>query len=163
VAEYLHDTPGLGARTLFATHYHELADLSRTREGVRNAHFEAREYQDDVIFLRQLVPGQASRSYGIQVAKLAGLPEAVIGRAREILHQLESDDLATPRLQAPAEGGEPGAPDPQLALFGAARSPDEEAALEALRGLDPERTTPLDALALLSRLSRSLHGGGDSS
>ncbi len=101
VAEYLHDTPGLGPRTLFATHYHELADLARTRSGVRNAHFEAREWGEEVLFLRQLVPGEASRSYGIQVARLAGLPDTVLERAREILHNLESEELGEdgrPRL-----------------------------------------------------------------
>ncbi len=163
VAEYLHDTPGLGARTLFATHYHELADLSRTREGVHNGHSEAREYQDDVIFLRRLVPGQASRSYGIQVAKLAGLPEAVIDRAREILHQLESEEGVAPGSKVPAAGAASVGPDPQLALFTPARSPDEDATLAELRALDPDRMTPLDALALLSRLSRSLGGRGDAS
>jgi DNA mismatch repair protein MutS len=171
VAEYLHDTPGLRSRTLFATHYHELTDLAHTKERVANAHFEVREWGEDVIFLRRLVPGGASRSYGIQVARLAGLPERVIGRAREILHNLEGeefDDRGRPRLASHAEtdGGDreresdAQPPDPQLGLFAAApRSERDREVLEALRGLDPERTTPLQALELLTRLNASLTGG----
>jgi DNA mismatch repair protein MutS len=152
VAEYLHDTPGLGARTLFATHYHELADLARTRAGVRNGHFEAREFGEDVVFLRRLVPGEASRSYGIQVARLAGLPAAVIGRARDILRRLEGEALSPdgrPRLAADPDGA---AAQAQLGLFGGGtpREAAEEEVLEALRGIDPERTTPLEALGLLA-------------
>lgn len=160
VAEYLHDTPGLGARTLFATHYHELADLARTRTGVSNAHFEAREWGDDVVFLRRLVPGEASRSYGIQVARLAGLPEAVVVRARELLARLEAGEIeagGVPRL-----GGEviPGSDD-QLSLF-MATEPDPTSAevLDQLRSVDAERTTPMEALELLARLAARLRDGG---
>jgi DNA mismatch repair protein MutS len=153
VAEYLHDTPGLSPRTLFATHYHELSDLARTLSRVGNAHFAVREWGDDVIFLRRLLPGAANRSYGIQVARLAGLPESVIERAREILRNLEGgelDEQGRPRLA----GGRPGDAG-QLGLFAAGaapRDPHEQAALAALRALDPERTTPLEALAELARL-----------
>jgi len=170
VAEYLHDTPGLGARTLFATHYHELTDLARTKPRVANAHFEAREWDDEVVFLRRLVAGGANRSYGIQVARLAGLPGAVIERAREILANLEGgefDDRGRPRLASHvSEGGAATEPDTaevdQLGLFESARSrPGEREVLEALRASDPERTTPLDALALLARLRGRLEGKGD--
>ena len=105
VAEYLHETPGLSPRTLFATHYHELADLARTHARVGNAHFDVREWGEDVIFLRRLLPGRANRSYGIQVARLAGLPAAVIERAREILRNLEGgelDEQGRPRLAGAA-------------------------------------------------------------
>jgi len=167
VAEYLHDTPGLGPRTLFATHYHELADLARTRSGVRNAHFEAREWGEEVLFLRQLVPGEASRSYGIQVARLAGLPDAVLERASEILHNLESEELGEdgrPRLaehgRAERESVRPD--DQQLALFGTGppRNPTETEVLDQLRALDPDRITPMDALAVLARLVERLRGEG---
>jgi len=168
VAEYLHDTPGLGPRTLFATHYHELADLARTRSGVRNAHFDAREWGEEVLFLRQLVPGEASRSYGIQVARLAGLPDTVLERAREILHNLESEELGEdgrPRLaeHGKSERERVRADDPQLALFGTSppRSPEETAVLEELRALDPDRITPMDAFALVARLVGRLRGGGE--
>jgi DNA mismatch repair protein MutS len=167
VAEYLHDTPGLGPRTLFATHYHELADLARTRSGVRNAHFEAREWGEEVLFLRQLVPGEASRSYGIQVARLAGLPATVLERAKEILHNLESEELSEdgrPRLAEHGGAEARGKPeDDQLPLFGATppRDPAEAEVLEELRALDPDQTTPMQALALLERLLGRLRGEGE--
>ena len=91
VAEYLHDH--IGARTLFATHYHELTDLERTRSGVRNFNVSVREWNDEVIFLRKIVPGRADQSYGIQVARLAGLPDTVLRRAKEILSNLEKLEL----------------------------------------------------------------------
>jgi DNA mismatch repair protein MutS len=163
VAEYLHDTPGLSARTLFATHYHELTDLARTKSRVANAHFEAREWGDEVVFLRRLVPGGANRSYGIQVARLAGLPAAVIDRAREILTNLESgelDERGRPRLAEHA-GDETGAPDDQLALFGPSpASRTERGVLDALTALDPERITPLEALELLGRWTAALRSEG---
>jgi len=163
VAEYLHDSPELGARTLFATHYHELADLARTKQRVDNAHFEAREWGDEIIFLRQLAPGAANRSYGIQVARLAGLPGTVIERARTILGNLEGgelDERGRPRI---AESGELDAsPEEQPSLFQSAVggcSPSERAVLDLLHGADPDRTTPLDALALLARVVRALREG----
>ena len=91
VAEHLHDMTG--CRTLFATHYHELTDLARTRPGVTNCNVAVREWNDDVIFLRKIVPGPADQSYGIQVARLAGLPEPILRRAREILENLEQSEL----------------------------------------------------------------------
>ncbi len=157
VAEYLHDTPGLRPRTLFATHYHELTDLAQTKDHVGNAHFQAREWGEDVIFLRRLVAGGASRSYGIQVARLAGLPPAVIERARELLRNLEGgeyDAQGRPRLAAPAARGEP---EDQLGLFAApAPDPAEAEVLAALRAVEPEQTTPLEALTLLSALRGKL-------
>ena len=164
VAEYLHDTAALGARTLFATHYHELADLALLRERVSNGHFEVREWGEDVVFLRRLVAGPASRSYGIQVARLAGMPGAVIRRAREILAALESGEL---RMRELAQGE---AKSPQLALFGAAvespaqgaePTPAEREVLDALRAASPDATTPIDALLLLQRLHARLREGGD--
>src|SRR5262249_50845306 len=89
VAEYLHDTPGLGPRALSATPYQQPTDLPPTKPRVANAHSAAREWNDEVVFLRRLVEGGASRSYGIQVARLAGLPDPVIRRARAILANLE--------------------------------------------------------------------------
>jgi DNA mismatch repair protein MutS len=151
VAEYLHDTKGLRPRTLFATHYHELADLARTRGGVRNAHFEAREWKGEVVFLRRLVAGEASRSYGIEVARLAGLPKSVIARAREVLAELESERSAGERAR-----------DAQLTLFEPRADAGEQEALAALRAVDADATTPLEALALLARLSERLRGGGAS-
>jgi DNA mismatch repair protein MutS len=91
VAEHLHDA--VGCRTLFATHYHELTDLERTRDGVTNLNVAVREWNDEVIFLRKILPGRADQSYGIQVARLAGLPDSLITRAKEILANLEKSEL----------------------------------------------------------------------
>ncbi len=91
VAEHLHDK--IGCRTLFATHYHEITDLERTRKGVINLNVAVREWNDQVIFLRKILPGRADQSYGIQVARLAGLPDAVLHRAKEILANLEKAEL----------------------------------------------------------------------
>ncbi len=156
VIEYLHDTPGLRPRTLFATHYHEIVELARTRAGIENAHFEAREWHDEVIFLRRLVPGGASRSYGIQVARLAGLPAAVVRRAQAILTQLEGKELAQGApLPPPAAQGSTA--DVQLGLFaGRALGAAETRALSALRACDPERMTPIEALLELKRIAESL-------
>jgi DNA mismatch repair protein MutS len=156
VAEHLHDESQLGARTLFATHYHELTDLAQTKSRVANAHFEAKEWGEDVIFLRRLVPGGANRSYGIQVARLAGLPRSVIERAREILANLEGgefDERGRPRLAGGASNA--GSDVSQLGLFGAAGPPlhpGEAHALETLRRIDPNRLTPLEALERLAEL-----------
>src|SRR5699024_3269978 len=87
VAEYLHDE--IGAKTMFATHYHELTELVRTLDGARNMSIAVKEWQDEIIFLRKLVDGEANRSYGIQVGKLAGLPEPVVRRAKQVLQNLE--------------------------------------------------------------------------
>jgi DNA mismatch repair protein MutS len=119
VAEHLHDVTG--CRAFFATHYHELPDLARTRKGVRNLNVAVREQNDRIIFLRKIVEGAADRSYGIQVARLAGLPSTVVERAREILTNLEKAELnaeGRPAL-AGTRRKSPGAPDPtaELPLF----------------------------------------------
>ncbi|MEK6606060.1 MAG: DNA mismatch repair protein MutS [Myxococcota bacterium] len=159
VAEYLHDR--VGARTLFATHYHELCALADAKPRVRNAHVTVREHKGEVVFLHRLAPGGASRSYGIQVARLAGLPPTVVARAMEILVAMDAGGCLTPSdgtcAGAPAAAGPPthGAPAraPQLDLFGAQRpSPVEE----ALRAADPDRMTPFEALALVAELRGKL-------
>jgi len=122
VAEYLHDV--IGARALFATHYHELTRLANSRKGIRNYNVAVREWNDRIIFLRKIVEGSADRSYGIQVARLAGLPAPIIQRAKAILNHLEAN-ATTPRAVrrqkvAAVEGGEDEMPEseqPQLGLF----------------------------------------------
>jgi len=150
VAEHLHDAPGLRARVLFATHYHELADLARTKSAVRNFHFAVAEQAGEILFLRTMEPGAASRSYGIDVARTAGLPPKVIRRAREVLRNLEGgefDERGVPRLaRTPGASGEPA----QLGLF----APEPDPLQLALRALEPEQMTPLDALVALDRLKR---------
>ncbi len=145
VGEYLHDAAC--CKVMFATHYHELVELANVKEHAANYHVAAREYGDDVVFLRKLVEGGTSRSFGIQVAKMAGLPEIVIQRAREVLHGLEDD--------GPKQGGVPektrvsGDSTPQLDLFASAQTSETE---RVLREIDLDRVTPLEALALLARL-----------
>jgi DNA mismatch repair protein MutS len=157
VAEYL-ASPARPSRpkTLFATHYHELTDLADAQAGVVNAHVAAREWKDDIIFLRKIIPGRADRSYGIQVARLAGLPPVVIARAKEILAGLEHDELS--RGGRPTLSGDAAAGVRQLALFGGGDTLDPRVheILSRLRALDPDHTTPrqaLDALAELRRLA----------
>ena len=94
VAEFLHDMPGSQARTQFATHYHELTEMALTRRGVKNYNIAVKEYGDKIIFLRQIVPGGTDKSYGIHVAKLAGLPDSIISRANEILENLENSAMS---------------------------------------------------------------------
>lgn len=160
VAEYLHDE--VRAKTMFATHYHELTELDRTLEGVENLSIAVKEWKEDIIFLRKLVHGEANRSYGVQVARLAGLPDAVLSRAREVLENLEAGKFDERGLPVPARGREPQAtktynPD-QLSLFGGGvkLSEAETHALDTLRSLDANDLTPLDALNLLAELTREL-------
>jgi DNA mismatch repair protein MutS len=160
VAEYLHDR--VGCRTLFATHYHELTDLARDRPRVRNASLAVREADGRVIFLRKLIDGGASRSYGIEVARLAGLPPPVVQRAREILANLESGELdegGHPALaRARRAKVDPKSEQDQLALFRGAPPPPAPSLLEQeVRALDVDATTPLQALNFLSAWKRRLH------
>ncbi len=159
VAEHLHDV--IGCRTLFATHYHELQDLARERPAVRNLTVAVREVGDRVVFLRKLVLGGASRSYGIEVAKLAGLPSEVLARAREILKNLEAMEVDEAGHAALARGRRRKAdPASQLGLF--AGSPPDAAAAEvakALRGLAVDELRPLDALNLIAGWKKKLGEG----
>ena len=156
VAEYLHDKRGAEARTLFATHYHELVALAESRPRIVNAHFEVREWNDEVIFLRRLVPGGANRSYGIQVARLAGLPPRVIERARAILQDLEDGALpggaSKPSPSKSRDGQLSLALEPKRSPRGAA----EASTLDALRRLDCDAMTPLDALTWIARAREEL-------
>jgi DNA mismatch repair protein MutS len=152
VAEYLATNAKARPKTLFATHYHELTDLADSMPGVVNAHVAAREWKDDIIFLRKIVPGRSDRSYGIQVARLAGLPPSVVGRAKEILTGLERDELSRggrPTLSGDASDAQTR----QLGLFAAAgREPDR--LRERVAAIDINSTTPLQALTLLEDLKK---------
>jgi DNA mismatch repair protein MutS len=152
VAEYLASNPKARPKTLFATHYHELTDLADSLPGVVNAHVAAREWKDDIIFLRKIVPGRSDRSYGIQVARLAGLPPEVISRARHILTGLERDELSRggrPTLSGSVDDS----PSPQLALFADGSTVENEIAVR-LREIDVDNTTPRQALELLAELKK---------
>jgi len=155
VAEYLASNPKARPKTLFATHYHELTDLADSLPGVVNAHVAAREWKDDIIFLRKIVPGRSDRSYGIQVARLAGLPGSVIARAREILGGLEHDELSRggrPTLSGTASASSAG----QLGLFEPRADPDPIRA--KLAAVDVDQLTPLQALMLLAELAKEARG-----
>jgi DNA mismatch repair protein MutS len=156
VAEFLHDSPGVAARTLFATHYHEMIELALLKPRVRNLTMAVREWNDTIVFLRQVIEGAADRSYGIQVARLAGLPPAVIERAREVLANLEAEELSRDgrpklarRLAAEAEAA---AAPAQIGLF----APDEDPVVRALRQAPIDSLTPLEALNLLADLKGRL-------
>jgi DNA mismatch repair protein MutS len=153
VAEHLAKNARARPKTLFATHYHELTDLADALPGVVNAHVAAREWKDEIVFLHKILPGRSDRSYGIQVARLAGLPPSVIARARDILTALEHDELS--RGGRPALSGTPSAPQQQLGLFQAISQPDD-ALRDRLREIDLNRTTPLEALQILADLKREL-------
>jgi DNA mismatch repair protein MutS len=155
VAEHLASNTRARPKTIFATHYHELTDLADALPNVANYHVVVREWQDDIVFLRKVVPGRSDRSYGIQVARLAGLPPAVVARAREILNGLERDELSRggrPSLSGTAADGTR-----QLGLFQAAPPADDPTVLR-LRSVDVDNLTPMQALALLAELKREAGG-----
>jgi DNA mismatch repair protein MutS len=152
VAEHLHDATR--AKVLFATHFHELTDLAREKPRVKNLSMAVREWGGEVLFLRRVVEQPASRSYGIEVAKLAGLPAGIIARARQILSNLEQgelDDAGKARLARNADKSSRGA---QLGLF----TPTESRALDELRTVDIDRLAPVDALTMLAKLKSRLSG-----
>jgi DNA mismatch repair protein MutS len=174
VAEYLHNAPHLGAKTLFATHYHHLNELADTLPRVRNYRIAVKEKGDQIVFLRQIVPGGTDRSYGIQVARLAGLPTDVVERAKQVLWSLEQSNhvgstaaraLPLHNLAGGRGNARPTAPD-QLALFGGAPDP----LVVELQSIDVNALTPLEALNKLAELQRRAQtqptedpaGGGES-
>ncbi len=141
VIEHIHNDPRLGCKTLFATHYHELTQLASSLPGVRNFSVAVAEEGSDVVFLHRIVPGGADKSYGVHVARLAGMPLGVVNRAWEVLDDLESQ-RETGRKRVPR-----GAPSQQLSLF----APGMELA-DAVRSLDVSSMTPLEALNKLYEL-----------
>mgnify|MGYP001098198146 CR=1 FL=1 len=149
VAEHLHDLNGVGTRTLFATHYHELTELEQQLERVKNHNIAVKEWNDEIIFLRKLVEGGTNRSYGIQVSRLAGMPESVIRRSKAILAQIESDGHCRAACRPAAASTAKRRPGHvQLQLF----SPIERKLIESLQMLDLDRMTPMDALNTLSEM-----------
>lgn len=152
VAEDLVNKNGRGVKTLFATHYHELTDLAVTSPRVKNYNIAVREWNDTIIFLHKLLPGGANRSYGIQVAALAGVPAGVVARARELLHNIERGEFTRqgePRI-ATSPGRKKEAHPSQLFLFGEPEHP----ALARLREIDADALSPRAALDLLYELKK---------
>ena len=162
VVEHISNTRLLGAKTLFATHYHELTELEGLMSGVTNYCIAVKEQGDDIVFLRKIVKGGADKSYGIQVAKLAGVPDSVISRAKELVEQLVDSDL-TARTREIAEGNAPAGHKPvpkpddvemsQLTLFDTVREDD---IIEELKNLELGNMTPIDALNTLYRMQTKL-------
>jgi len=163
VAEYLHDCHGTGIKTLFATHYHELIELERTKSRIKNYNIAVRQDGDQIIFLRQLKEGGVNQSYGIQVGRLAGIPESVIDRAKEILTKIESSHKATKQESKHADEKNESQPETskrakkmvsksraQLSLF----NTQEKDIVKDLMSIDISNTTPLDALTFLAKLQK---------
>ncbi len=160
IAEYLHEREGLRAKTLFATHYHELTELTLTLNRIKNYHVSVKERKDEILFLRKIIAGPSDQSYGIHVAKLAGIPREVIDRAKEILYNLENqelDDAGVPRLAYRTQRQRDKS---QLMLF----PEDREAALfreiqSEINDLDLTSLSPLEALNILALLKDRLNSG----
>jgi DNA mismatch repair protein MutS len=152
VAEYIHNHPRLGAKTLFATHYHEMVELADYLPRVKNFNVAVVEEKGEVIFLRKIVPGGVDKSYGIHVAKLAGLPRSVVHRAQEVLDELETDSLhTTPKRKGRKDQKEVVQ---QIPLFG-----QKSAVQEELEKLEIDSLTPLEALTRLYELQRKAREG----
>ena len=144
VLEYCADPKLLGAKTLFATHYHELTEMENTLPGAVNYNIAVRTRGEEIIFLRKILPGGADRSYGIEVARLAGLPEKVVTRAKQVLLQLEEENgtqYVTPREEAD-----------QVSLTAIG----EAEVLDRLRRAQPDTLTPIEAMGLLYELKEKL-------
>ncbi len=169
LSEYLHNQPEVAAKTLFATHYHELNELESRYERIKNFNVQVKEHDGKIIFLRKMVRGGADHSYGIQVANMAGLPKVVIQRAKEILSNLESHSLDVSHEGNGAVKQSASKKDaarkavrqidsqpqlPQMTLFDSQLDPAVETLLNKLDACDPERMTPIEALLLMSELKR---------
>jgi DNA mismatch repair protein MutS len=146
--EYINGVKGKKARTLFATHYHELIDLADRTEGIVNLQVAVKQWEDSIVFLYKIEPGGCDDSYGVQVAGLAGLPARVLDRAREILARLEAGHSPVDKTSS----GERAGTTYQISLF----SPKEGRLREMLKKVDPDRLTPIDALAVLNELKKMI-------
>lgn len=162
VAEYIHDFQGKGVRALFATHYHQLTDLAVTKSGAKNYNIAVKEWGEKIIFLRKIMEGGTSRSYGIEVARIAGVPKEVIARAKEILRNLEKgefDEIGMPRIVRGTRNGKNASP--QMNLFARkesaiARENKNEEIVTELKTLDIHSMSPLEALNKLNELKNKI-------
>jgi DNA mismatch repair protein MutS len=160
VAEYLHEKEDVRAKTLFATHYHELTELSLTLERIKNYHVSVKEWKEDIIFLRKIVTGPSDQSYGIHVARLAGIPRTVIDRAKEILFNLEKKELDDSGLPRIAYGSSLAQDKSQLLLFEEDRERELwEEMKEEIRECDINALSPIEALNFLSGLKEKIKKG----
>jgi DNA mismatch repair protein MutS len=150
VTEYIHNQPKISAKTLFATHYHELTELAQFLPRVKNYQVAVKEWEDEIIFLRKIIPGGCDDSYGIHVARLAGIPSQVLKRAKRILVELESGKLSSLK----AEGIVTQPASYQLSIF----TPKDGLITEELKKLDLDKLTPIEALNKLNDLKRKAEG-----
>jgi DNA mismatch repair protein MutS len=150
VAEYIHNAAGLGSKTLFATHYHELIELASVLPRVKNFNVAVTEEAGRVIFLYKIVPGGVDRSYGIHVAQLAGLPKSVVHRASEVLEELEGDSRRGEKVKTRQQKKKA----QQISFFG-----QKPPALDELEKLDINSITPLEALTKLYELQKKAREG----
>jgi DNA mismatch repair protein MutS len=148
IVEHIHNEPKLSSRTLFATHYHELTEIDRICPRVRNYHASVKEHKDEIIFMRKIVEGGADHSYGIYVAKLAGIPEKVLARAKVILKNLEENELTPDAKPVIAKDKENRFVPEQLSLF----SFENDLVREKLKAADIDNITPMQALLMLREL-----------
>jgi len=160
VVEYLHGNNHIKAKTLFATHYHELTELAMTMDRIKNYHVSVKEWKDDIIFLRKIVQGPSDQSYGIHVAKLAGIPRTVLERAREILFNLEKKELDSEGIPKISYRQNDDTDDSQLFLFGG----DEKYRLlkklkDEIDRCDVSAMTPVEALNMIDRLKKEIKEG----
>ncbi len=160
VTEHLHSGRAARPRTVFATHYHELTQLAETLPRLANVHVAVKEWGDGVVFLHRIAEGAADRSYGIHVAKLAGLPESLLARAREVLAELESERTVE-HLEPGAKRKRPAAAPAPLPLFDTPAPPAEHPLAAELRALDPDALTPLEALQRLAEWKKRWGSGPD--
>jgi len=150
VVEFLHGKAVVGPRTLFATHFHDLIDLEGSLARVKNFHFAVKDTGTDVVFLRKIIPGATDRSYGVHVARLAGVPKKVTDRARQLMKEASARQLPDGR-QAPLYT--------QMLLIDPGEGVVEEnPAIKELRALNPNEMTPIEALNTLCRLQRLANG-----
>lgn len=171
LAEYLHNHTSVAAKTLFATHYHELNELEQMYDRIKNFNVQVKEHDGKVIFLRKLIRGGADHSYGIQVANMAGLPDIVINRAKEILINLERHSLDITNKNGSIEGKASTSKEAaknlsqkiekqeeieQMSLFNTHIDPRVETLMNKIEAIDPNRITPIEALMLVSELKRML-------
>ena len=150
IVEYLHDQ--IGCRTLFATHYHELTSLENEFKGVCNYNVAVREWDEKIVFLHKIVAGSADKSYGIHVAKLAGVPDWVNGRAENILERLESKNDVDHNRAAIQSGSGGEKTEIQMTMFGVTEHP----LIEKIRKLDPNQLTPMNALEMVNKWKEEL-------
>ena len=157
VVEYLHGNESLRAKTLFATHYHELTELAMTMERIKNYHVSVKEWKDDVIFLRKIVPGPSDQSYGIHVAKLAGIPGIVLERAKEILFNLEKKELDGEGIPKISYRQNSETENSQMFLFGGDQNYELFKKIkDEISECDVSRMTPLEALKLIDKLKNEI-------